>query len=77
MLGRRAMVPEDQPQFRFLAQFTAETRLHVGRGLQGRGRGFEPRRPRHKSKGFMVDDSPKKAEVAGLIWVQYAPYPRN
>ena len=36
----------------------------------GRGRGFEPRRPRHKSKGFMAVDSPKKAEVAGSIKVQ-------
>ena len=29
----------------------------------GRGRGFEPRRPRHKSKRFMADDSPRKAEA--------------
>ena len=36
----------------------------------GRGRGFEPRRPRHESKGFRFMGDPKKTEVLGLIWVQ-------
>ena len=36
----------------------------------GRGRGFEPRRPRHDSKGFRIMNDHKKKEVVGLIWVQ-------
>ena len=36
----------------------------------GRGRGFEPRRPRHESKEFRFMTPPKNAEAAGLIWVQ-------
>ena len=36
----------------------------------GRGRGFEPRRPRHDSKRFRIMRDPKKTEVVGLIWVQ-------
>ena len=36
----------------------------------GRGRGFEPRRPRHHSKALRMMGDPKKTKVAGLIWVQ-------
>jgi hypothetical protein len=38
----------------------------------GRGRGFEPRRPRHESKEFRFMRPPEKAEVAGLLWVAEA-----
>ena len=36
----------------------------------GRGRGFEPRRPRHHSKALRMMGDPKKTELLGLIWVR-------
>jgi hypothetical protein len=36
----------------------------------GRGRGFEPRRPRHHSKALRMMGDPQKAEVSGSIKVQ-------